>query len=477
VTIVVPVFDDPASVERCLASVLDSLDAAVDSLVVVNDCGPEADTIEAAVLGQLAGRPGTSYRRNPRNLGFVATCNEAVALAAPGTDILLLNSDTVVEPGFVDELSAVLHVSPPHGIVCPRSNNATIASIPYYRRHARAPRSVQRARDVHDAVVDLLPRFAVTPVSMGFCFLVRRELIDEHGFFDVAFSPGYGEENDFCLRMNAHGWLSLIANRVFVAHVGAQSFRGRRGRALRAAHERRLVLRHPFYPSAVATYLQRDLDPVDRFADGLTADDALVKVLVDDRDWDRAPRSRMLSAAEALVGPELSVTVAAAAWRATTIRRRHPRLQVRRRDHLEEIFDVAIVPAGTTSASALVLASRWAVRWLGVAAPIDAAGYWRRRVKHASADAVTALVAEHSDVLVEPRDPAELLAAAAELARQPADLERLRSRVRRLPVAAAAFGRDPLRRAPLRIRVVRQLEWIAPGALELARRWAHRTRG
>jgi len=499
VTVVVPVYDDLPGIERCLRSVLEVVDPGLDEVVVMNDCGPSADEVEALVTALLDGRAGARYERNERNLGFVGTCNRAAELDRSGRDLLLLNSDTVVETGFVDELAAVLEADPAHGIVCARSNNATIASIPYFRRHPKGERTVARAKAVHAAVAPQLPRYAVTPVAMGFCFLVRRELVDAHGLFDVAFAPGYGEENDFCLRMNEQGHLAVIANRVFVAHVGAQSFSGWRGRALRAVHERLLNRRHPYYPAAVATYLQHDLDPVDRFADVLLPDDAGVKVLVDSTLWggDRRVRDRLLRAAQQLAAPDFSLTITAPFWQVGGLRRRFAGLQVRRRRHLDELFDVAVLRASTATGRALLQASRHAARWLGVIDAPAVGPAWRERMRaiparavaiqlslHAAAlatdpvlhDRVRAVLGREPDHLVDADEALALFAAARETAGRAIDVDALRRRHAHLASAGHAFGRDPLQRASLRVRVVRQLEWIAPAPLAFARRLRARLR-
>src|SRR5262249_1758724 len=196
-------------------------------------------------------------------------------------DILLLNSDTVTTPGFLEELSAVLHLSPLNGIVCPRSNNATIASFPFVLRDPSIGHEHSRAAQVHAALSDIMPRFNISPVAAGFCFLIRRELITRHGLFDDVFSPGYYEEYDFCLRMNEFGYSSIIANRVMVFHAHARSFVGAKGESILQAHEKVFVQRHPFSTRAIRAYMLLDRDPVDAFADVLVPSDEVRRVLVD----------------------------------------------------------------------------------------------------------------------------------------------------------------------------------------------------
>lgn len=280
--VVVPVYGDLPSLLRCVDGLTEHLDTDRHRVLFVNDCGPDADTIERALLGRIQDRPGYRYERNEQNLGFVGTCNRAVTELDRGADgeaVLLLNSDAVPTSGFLDEMLAVLDEDRT-GVVTARSDNATIASIPYRLTDRRAARTEERTRTVWDALVPLLPVSQVLPVAMGFCFLTRRELVAEHGLFDDAFAPGYGEENDYCLRIAAHGWLAKIANRALVLHAGGKSFSGNRN-ALRAAHQRELERRYPFLPDAVAAYQRHGMTATERFADVLVPAGAPPRLAVD----------------------------------------------------------------------------------------------------------------------------------------------------------------------------------------------------
>ncbi len=178
VTIVVPIYGDLPTLTLCIESLKHNVNLKRNRVLIVNDCGPDADLIEESLLAQIEGWSSIRYERNERNLGFVGTCNRAaIELDPTDNDILLLNSDTVTTPGFLEELSDVLHLSPRHGIVCARSNNAVIASFPFALRAPTARSDSARAAEVHAALSGTLRRYSISPVAVGFCFLIRRELI------------------------------------------------------------------------------------------------------------------------------------------------------------------------------------------------------------------------------------------------------------------------------------------------------------
>jgi GT2 family glycosyltransferase len=362
VTIVVPVFGDLPSLVACVESIILTVDLSVHAVLLVNDNGPDADIIETRLLALIDGYPAIRYERNPRNLGFVGTCNRAaLTIDETRNDILLLNSDTVCTPGFLEELSSVLHSDPSHATVCPRSNNATIASLPYRLADPAVGRTPARTRAVFDAIAPLLPRYSVSPASMGFCILIRRELIEKHGLFDEIFSPGYGEENDFCLRMGALGYVSLIAHHALVMHEGSRSFVGLKRNILRGRHEQIVARRHPAFRAQVERYLWSDTDVADTFADVLVPRDApaTVLVLIGERS-DSTSRELMINFARTLRDAGLvRVTVATGPdGRTGRMRRR----EILRRDMLSGIFDLAIGCSGMSDIDLAVL-DRSSPRW------------------------------------------------------------------------------------------------------------------
>ena len=70
--------------------------------------------------------------RNRRNLGFVASVNIGIE-AAGGHDVVLLNSDTEVPPGWLVRLAGHAYAAPRIASVSPFSNNATICGYPLDR--------------------------------------------------------------------------------------------------------------------------------------------------------------------------------------------------------------------------------------------------------------------------------------------------------------------------------------------------------
>jgi GT2 family glycosyltransferase len=200
--------------------------------------------------------------RADQNRGFVATCNWGCERhLVLGNDLLLLNSDTEVTAGFLDEMQELLYLHEKHAIVTPRSNSATIFSVPWSGERLNAAESHSLWQEIRP----LLPRYQVMPTAVGFCMLIRGDVLKRFELFDEVYSPGYNEENDFVCRINRYGYSVLAANWAFVFHHESSSFGARRG-VLEAAHRKELLKRFPEYSRKIADYERFYVDPVENFA-------------------------------------------------------------------------------------------------------------------------------------------------------------------------------------------------------------------
>ncbi len=254
VDVVIPVYRDLAVTRRCLESVLADPDGLAGRIIVVDDCSPEPAL--SAWLASVAKAGRITLLRNRKNLGFVASVN--AGMRAAGThDVVLLNSDTEVPPGWLRRLTAQAYQDELIATVSPLSNNATICGYP---RDQGGPIPFGASLAEVDGACRRVNagRFVDLPTTVGFCMYIRRAALDAVGGFDeAAFGRGYGEENDFCLRASALGWRHRLACDVFVYHAGAVSF-GSDATALQCDAMAVLMQRYPSYGAAVAHHVALD---------------------------------------------------------------------------------------------------------------------------------------------------------------------------------------------------------------------------
>lgn len=261
INIIVPIFDDWSSIRENINSLKKfyANDYSVE-VYYVNDCGPNSDAIENSIKNSISGLGNFHYARNEKNLGFVKNCNNAVnnVVKDKGLDILLLNSDTVVTPGFKEELLKVLYSDDDICAVSPRGNNATVWSVPMDGSLSHRPR---RSYNQWLKLKNQLPEKYISPTIHGFCVAIRRNTIDKIGLFDEIYGKGYGEENDFSMRALEAGWKCAIANHAFVFHHGSRSFGNKDREKFSNKNSKILLQRYPQYNDLVSQYVANHQEP------------------------------------------------------------------------------------------------------------------------------------------------------------------------------------------------------------------------
>jgi GT2 family glycosyltransferase len=252
-TVIVPAFGALPTLERCLLSVVANSGLA-HSVVLADDASP-ADPFDGliATVREALGERFQAVRREV-NLGFVGNVNRA--MADTRGDVVLLNSDTVVTPGWLERLGEAFASDPRIATATPWSNNAEICSIPDFCRSNALPSDA--ATWAEAALQAGPPCYPDLPTGVGFCMAIRRAAWDEVGDLDQAtFGRGYGEENDFCLRAAGHGWRNVLCDNAFVAHEGGVTFAAE-GLVPGGENLARLVARYPDYNRRVAEFIMAD---------------------------------------------------------------------------------------------------------------------------------------------------------------------------------------------------------------------------
>lgn len=243
--IIVPVCNAFTEFAECLRSLLKHTDPR-HTIWLFDDCSDD-QRVKRFVKALLAKNGQIRYVTSPRRLGFVENVNRAIKTTT--RTFVLLNSDTIVTNGWLDRLWECLRQSSDIGIVSPLSNNGSFLSVtPTDLDHHETDKIAEIVQETSSGTsIDI-------PTAVGFCMLVRRSVVDEIGLLDSAFSPGYGEEVDFCLRAWSAGWRSQVCTSSFVYHHGNKSFDPDSSRTFRSRHERLLESRWPSYETIVRNW-------------------------------------------------------------------------------------------------------------------------------------------------------------------------------------------------------------------------------
>jgi GT2 family glycosyltransferase len=250
VAVVIPVHRGEALTLACIASVLETVPKGAH-VIVVEDASPEPGLVSALLA--MARQRRIRLVRRTGNGGFPAAANAGLR-AAGARDVVLLNSDTLVPPGWLEGLREAAHAAPDIGSATPLSNEATILSYPKQGGGNPMPDRTELRRLARMAATANPGAVVEIPTGIGFCLYVRHDCLEQVGLFrEDVFAQGYGEENDWCLRARHLGWRHVAAAGVFVAHAGGASF----GNARVALLERNLAeleRLHPGYGALIEEF-------------------------------------------------------------------------------------------------------------------------------------------------------------------------------------------------------------------------------
>lgn len=253
--VIIPVYRNVAVTRRCIDSVLASELPQNTRVLILNDCSPDPDM--RGVLESYKSSPHVDVRHNAENLGFVRNVNLGMELAGE-SDVVLLNSDTVVSGDWLQRLFGHSQSFNLVSSVTATSNNATICSFPVMEGRAAWPLGLTTAKVQSIFGQHQAARSIEIPTAVGFCMYITRRSLKALGAFDAeAFGRGYGEENDFCLRGLKQGWKHLQALDVAVFHEGEVSF----GESSHPGKERAreiILKRYPDYEFLVGEFAQKD---------------------------------------------------------------------------------------------------------------------------------------------------------------------------------------------------------------------------
>ena len=250
VDIIICVHNALDDVQRCLDSLLEHTTPPYN-LILVDD-GSEETT--ARVLREFANTKGAMLLRSDKATGYPYAANRGMR-ASTAELVVLLNSDTILTPEWLDRLVACMQSDPQIGMVGPLSNTASWQSVPKIEDDGDwainpLPSGVSPACFSQLITLQSARLWMEMPLLNGFCLMIRYKLLDEVGLFDEEnFGRGYGEEDDLVLRSRNKGWKMALADDVYIYHTQSKSYSsGKRhalseqaGKILRRKHGDKIV--------------------------------------------------------------------------------------------------------------------------------------------------------------------------------------------------------------------------------------------
>ena len=148
----------------------------------------------------------------PKNIGFVKATN--IGIAAAEGDVVLLNNDTEVSEGWLEDLWGGLWFG--HGIIGPLADEG----IESWQSLGNAEKFV--GLKLPTAKNHFMP---VKGMVAFFCVYITRDVIQDVGYLSEAYGIGFGDDDDYCARARARGHHIALATDTVIKHHHRTTFK------------------------------------------------------------------------------------------------------------------------------------------------------------------------------------------------------------------------------------------------------------
>ena len=252
ISVVILSYNGKSYLEDCLRSVLAQSHPPYQLIVVDN---ASSDGSPELVRERF---PQAELIRNHRNLGYAGGMNVGLR-EARGEVIALLNQDTVVRENWLAGLARAFEMDVKIGIAGCKILLADGITIQHAGGIMRNPQALpdhygygQHDEGQHDQMREV-------DYVTGAALAIRRGLLEEIGYFDEGFFPGYYDDIDLCFRAREAGYKVVYVPQAVVIHHESTTMKRGSYNYHRAMHRNRLrfilkrynlrQLREDFYPA------------------------------------------------------------------------------------------------------------------------------------------------------------------------------------------------------------------------------------
>jgi len=151
---------------------------------------------------------------NEDNKGFVEGMNQGISEStAPYT--CLVNNDVIFSKGWLKEIISVFEKNKKIGFLNPNSNNLGT--------------KVFQGETIDNFAKCLYERFKgefmELPFCIGFCMIIKKEVIERVGGLSEEFKPMFFEDTDYGMKVQQAGYLIGVAKAAYVWHQEHGSFK------------------------------------------------------------------------------------------------------------------------------------------------------------------------------------------------------------------------------------------------------------
>ncbi len=151
--------------------------------------------------------------QNEKNEGFPKGMNRGIQ-ESTAPFVCLLNNDLRFTKGWLKELLDIARSNPTIGVLNPSSS--TFGKIP--------PRGVS-LQEYAESLQSRHGQFTEVGMCIGFCMLIKREVLTRIGRLTEEVERIFFEDEDFCMRVQAAGYQCVVAEASYVYHAEHKTVR------------------------------------------------------------------------------------------------------------------------------------------------------------------------------------------------------------------------------------------------------------
>jgi len=188
--------------------------ASVSSRLIIIDNASTDGTVEYLSLLKDSSDRALKIVFNKENKGFVGGMNQGMAISdAPY--VCLANNDLLFTKGWLEEIVNIFQRYPQIGLLNPNSNNL-------------GERFCEKEISLYNFANDIRNKyrgvFIEMPFCIGFCMVIKRDVINKIGALSEDFYPAFFEDSDYSLRTVKAGYRIGMAKGSYVWHKEHASF-------------------------------------------------------------------------------------------------------------------------------------------------------------------------------------------------------------------------------------------------------------
>lgn len=216
-SVIVITYNNLDLTQKCISSIQKNLPQGSYELIVIDNCSK--DGTQDFLKNLSVSYENITIILNNQNRGFAAANNQGLKIAK-GKYLVLLNNDTYITSDSFLRMANHLRNNPNIGLIGPVTNNIGNESKIDIQYDDMISMEIESKKYTYAN----LGKLEKIKTLAFFCVMMPRKIYTNIGLLDESFGLGFFEDDDYCRRVQKHGFLTVCAHDAYVHHHLSASF-------------------------------------------------------------------------------------------------------------------------------------------------------------------------------------------------------------------------------------------------------------